>query len=157
MTPKDSSVTSAGSQTLSTGDIEKIQCLYNCDGTKPGTCGGHISGESGVLESSGELPFTSSGNNIKSCKWLLVATSGDAIELSFENFNVDCSSGKVTVYDGMDDADNRPVAPILGTFCSPDSSPSLITSTSKYLYIVFENSADSNSFKANWKAVSGDY
>ena len=80
-----------GSDTLSAGDIEKINCLYGCEGT----CGGHISGEEGVLQSSGSIPFTTSGTNKKVCKWLLSASSGDAIELSFENFNVDCGTGQV--------------------------------------------------------------
>ena len=154
MTPKDPAISSAGSDTLSAGDIEKIQCLYNCEGTSSGTCGGHQSGEVGVLQSSGSLPFTSSGTQQKVCKWLLAATSGDAIELSFESFNVDCSSGSVSVYDGRDDTDHRPLPALLGRFCSPDNLPSLITSSSKYLYVVYENSADDNNFKANWAAVT---
>ena len=89
ITPKDPSVSSVGSESLSAGDIEKINCLYSCDGTGQGTCGGHVSGASGVLQSS------SSGKKI--CKWLLAANTGDAIELSLQDFNVDCSKGKVTV------------------------------------------------------------
>ena len=78
MNPTDSSVTSVGSQTLSSLDISKLQCLYNCDGTSTGTCGGHISGDSGVLESSA----------VNTCKWLLAVADGFAIEISFESFDV---------------------------------------------------------------------
>ena len=78
MNPTDGSVTSVGSQTLSSLDISKLQCLYNCDGTSTGTCGGHISGDSGVVESSGD----------KTCKWLLAVPDGFAIEISFESFDV---------------------------------------------------------------------
>ena len=85
MNPTDSSVTSVGSQTLSSLDISKLQCLYNCDGTSSGTCGGHVSGDSGVVESSGA----------KTCKWLLAVPDGFAIEMSFESFDV---SVTVSVY-----------------------------------------------------------
>ena len=85
MNPTDSSVTSVGSQTLSSLDISKLQCLYNCDGTSSGTCGGHVSGDSGVVESSGA----------KTCKWLLAVADGFAIEMSFESFDV---SVTVSVY-----------------------------------------------------------
>ena len=78
MNPTDGSVTSVGSQTLSSLDISKLQCLYNCDGTNTGTCGGHISGDSGVVESSSD----------KTCKWLLAVEDGYAIETSFESFDV---------------------------------------------------------------------
>ena len=78
MNPIDSSVTSVGSQTLSSLDISKLQCLYNCDGTSTGTCGGHYSGDNGVVESSGA----------KTCKWLLAVPDGFAIEISFESFDV---------------------------------------------------------------------
>ena len=44
MSPVDTSITSAGNTELSPLDIEKINCLYNCDGTNIGTCGGHQMG-----------------------------------------------------------------------------------------------------------------
>ena len=109
-----------------------------------------------MLQSSGSIPFTSSGSQKKVCKWLLAATSGDAIELSFESFNVDCSTGSVSVYDGRDDAGQRPLPALLGRFCSPDNLPSIVTSSSQYLYIVYENSAADNNFKATWGAVTGE-
>ena len=78
MNPTDGSITSVGSQTLSSLDISKLQCLYNCDGTQPGSCGGHVSGDDGVLESQED----------NTCKWLLAVEDGYAIEMSFESFNV---------------------------------------------------------------------
>ena len=159
MTPKDPSVTSAGNDVLSPGDIVKLQCLYNCDGTSQGTCGGHFLGDSGVVESSGPITFTSSGTGKKVCKWLLSATSGDAIQISYQSFNVMCGKGELKVYDGQDDTDYRPLPSLLtSTLCSPDTdpvSPGVITSTSKYVYIVFETEDDSNNFKLDWKAVDG--
>ena len=45
MTPVDTSVTFTGNSVLSALDIAKMECLYYCDGTNPGTCGGHKYGE----------------------------------------------------------------------------------------------------------------
>ena len=78
MNPTDSSVTSTGNSELSSLDISKLQCLYNCDGTSSGTCGGHYSGDSGVVESSGA----------QTCKWLLAVPDDFAIQISFESFDV---------------------------------------------------------------------
>ena len=47
MTPVDTSVTFTGNSVLSALDIAKMECLYYCDGTNPGTCGGHKYGEDG--------------------------------------------------------------------------------------------------------------
>ena len=44
MTPVDTSVTFTGNSVLSALDIAKMECLYYCDGTNPGTCGGHKQG-----------------------------------------------------------------------------------------------------------------
>ena len=158
MTPKDPSVTSAGNEVLSPGDIVKLQCLYNCDGTNPGTCGGHISGDSGVVESSGPITFTSSGTGKKICKWLISATSGEAIQLTYQSFNVLCGKGELRLHDGQDDTDGRPFPSLLTyTLCTPETapfSPGIITTTSKYLYITFETEDDSNNFKLAWKAVT---
>ena len=45
MNPTDTSVTSTGNSVLSALDIQKIQCLYFCDGTNHATCGGHKFGK----------------------------------------------------------------------------------------------------------------
>ena len=64
-----------------------------------------------------------------------------------------CGKGEVRVYDGMDDADNRPLPSLLtSTVCG--SSPGVVTTTSRYLYVIFETEDDSNNFKLAWKAVS---
>ena len=78
MNPTDGTVTSVGSQTLSSLDISKLQCLYHCDGTSQGTCGGHITGNSGVLETSG----------VKTCKSLIAVPDGFAVEIGFDSFDV---------------------------------------------------------------------
>merc|ERR1712038_1290619 len=139
MNPTDGSVTSVGSQTLSSLDISKLQCLYNCDGTSAGTCGGHYSGDTGVVESSGD----------KTCKWLLAVPDGFAIEISFESFDIaDCSTGSVKVYNGKDDT-----AALMGTYCY-STVPTVLTSGDKNLYIVYTSTGASNTFKATWKKVT---
>ena len=81
MSPKDTTVTQAGTgnSVLSPLDIEKLQCLYNCNGTQPGTCGGHHH-----REDRGELE--SSGNN--TCNWHLRVGDGYGIRLTIESFRV---------------------------------------------------------------------
>ena len=158
MNPTDSSVTSVGSQTLSSLDISKLQCLYNCDGR----CGGHVTGDLGTLQSQAD----------NSCKWLLAVSDGHAIEISFESFDVsylaaahtnvipycnscqidDCSTGHVKVYDGADDT-----ATLKGTFCG-NTAPSIFTSSDKNLYVVYTNTDTSSAgFKASWKKVTSKH
>ena len=79
MSPKDTTVTQTGNSVLSPLDIEKLQCLYNCNGTRPGTCGGHHH-----REDRGELE--SSGNN--TCKWHLRVDDGYGIRLTIKSFRV---------------------------------------------------------------------
>ena len=79
MTPKNKTVTSAGNFVLSRLDIEKLQCLYNCNGTRPGTCGGHHHrGDRGELESRGN----------KTCEWQLRVRDGYGIRLTIQSFRV---------------------------------------------------------------------
>ena len=49
MTPVDTSVTFTGNSVLSALDIAKMECLYYCDGTNPGTCGGHKYGKLDII------------------------------------------------------------------------------------------------------------
>ena len=45
----DTSVTFTGNSVLSALDIAKMECLYYCDGTNPGTCGGHKYGKVDII------------------------------------------------------------------------------------------------------------
>ena len=44
----NSAILSTFSQVLSDLDIAKMECLYYCDGTNPGTCGGHKYGKDDI-------------------------------------------------------------------------------------------------------------
>ena len=46
--PRDPSVTSVGNSQLSPLDIQKMRCLYNCNGTETSGCGGHHYGHPGI-------------------------------------------------------------------------------------------------------------
>jgi len=139
MTPVDTSVTFTGNSVLSALDIAKMECLYYCDGTNPGTCGGHKYGDSGVIESSG----LSRGGG---CKWLLRVDDGYGIKLSIESFSIACASGSLMVYDGPDDSGT-------GTNYCDSSVPSLIQSADSSLYIVYTSTDAGNSFKGAWEKV----
>ena len=61
----------------------------------------------------------------------------------------DCNTGSVKVYDGIDFS-----ASLHGIFCG-SNIPSVFTSSSKNLYIVYTNTdAFSAGFKAAWKKVT---
>merc|ERR1719378_351809 len=138
MIPTDTSITSTGNTVLSALDIQKIQCLYYCDGTNNGTCGGHLYGESGVIESEGA----------KTCKWLLRVDDGYAIKLSFESFGVQCADGSFKIYDGDDTTGTE------STYCmNSDPAPGVIMSSDSTLYIVYSTTGPTNGFKATWEKV----
>ena len=76
----DQSVTEVGNDVLSDMDVQKVQCLYQCDG-----CGGHQFGDSGILDTSGE-------SSPDSCKWLLRTEQGFGIRLTLDEFEVNISN-----------------------------------------------------------------
>jgi len=85
------------------------------------------------------------------CKWLIAVEDGFAIELKFEMFNIDCSTGYLIVYDGQDGADGlAPLGTILGTFCDSSTIPTVLSSTGSHLYIEYKSTDGNNNFKATW-------
>merc|ERR1712088_789820 len=135
VTPKDSSITSAGNTELSAGDIKKLQCMYNCDGTTYNGCGGHVYGDSGTLDALDD----------DKCQWMIRVEDGYAIEISVITFDVDCGN-KLEMYEGSDASGGE-----IGKYCN-DNTPGLITSQTSSIYINWNNPA-SNKFKATWKKV----
>merc|ERR1719225_2112062 len=135
VTPKDSSITEAGNTELSAGDIKKLQCMYNCDGTTYNGCGGHVYGDSGTLDALDD----------DKCQWMIRVEDGYAIEISVITFDVDCGN-KLEMYEGSDASGGE-----IGKYCN-GNTPGLITSQTSSIYINWNNPA-SNKFKATWKKV----
>ena len=78
MTPTDSSVTSLGNSELSSLDIEKLQCMYDCNVQTASNCGGHFYATSGTL----------SGSCCCGGDWLLRTETGRGIVIDFSEFSV---------------------------------------------------------------------
>ena len=78
MTAKDPTVTTLGNTELSSLDIGKLQCMYDCDGTSFSQCGGHFYGSSGNM----------SGSCCCGGEWVLRTEVGKGIVMSFSSFNV---------------------------------------------------------------------
>merc|ERR1712013_116260 len=135
VTPKDSSITEAGNTQLSAGDIKKLQCMYNCDGTTYNGCGGHVYGDEGTLDALDD----------DKCQWMIRVEDGFAVEISVITFDVDCSN-KLEMYEGSDSTGGE-----IGKFCN-DNTPGLLTSQTSSVYINWNNPG-SNKFKATWKKV----
>ena len=70
MTPLDTTILAAGNTELSAGDVKKLQCMYNCDGTEYNGCGGHVFGESGTIDALDD----------SLCQWYIRVEDGFAIE-----------------------------------------------------------------------------
>merc|ERR1719505_441681 len=115
VTPKDSSITEAGNTQLSTGDIKKLQCMYNCDGTTYNGCGGHVYGDEGTLDALDD----------DKCQWMIRVEDGFAVEISVITFDVDCSN-KLEMYEGSDSTGGE-----IGKFCN-DNTPGLLTSPTSW-------------------------
>ena len=64
--PTDTSVTAAGNTELSSLDKQKLQCMYNCDGTANSNCGGHLTGDGGTLDALDDA----------ACNWLIRVEDG---------------------------------------------------------------------------------
>merc|ERR1712128_280378 len=125
MTAKDGSVTALGNTELSELDKQKLQCLYQCDGTAHSNCGGHFFAESGTFMSDGTA----------GCQWLVRAPVGKGIILDFSTIpaGVSCADFTIEVRKGVaNKADGD--GPLFGSYCST-SSPLVIATRSAGLNI----------------------
>merc|ERR1712128_138086 len=125
MTAKDGSMTTLGNTELSELDKQKLQCLYQCDGTAHSNCGGHFFAESGTFMSDGTA----------GCQWLVRAPVGKGIILDFSTIpaGVSCADFTIEVRKGVaNKADGD--GPLFGSYCST-SSPLVIATRSAGLNI----------------------
>ena len=66
--------------------------------------------------------------------------------ITHECYQIDCATGSLTVFDGPDDSGTGI------TYCDSDV-PSIIQSSTSYLYIVYTSTDSGNSFKGTWEKV----
>ncbi|KAJ8725267.1 hypothetical protein PYW07_016225 [Mythimna separata] len=111
-------------------------------------------GDSGVIKSPG-YPFSYPENKV--CVYILKTAPGKAIELTFQDFDIednryfDCRYDSVEVRDGHDQN-----ATLLGRFCGGAAhTPPVQTSTLNYMYIKFTSdlSISGTGFYANYTTI----
>merc|ERR1719312_693204 len=114
MTAKQSGAPALGNSELSDLDKQKLQCMYQCDGTSHSNCGGHFYAESGTFSSDGTT----------GCEWLLRAPVGKGIILDFGSIpsGVSCSDVTIEVRKGTENKDDAS-GPLFGSYCSTSGSP----------------------------------
>uniref|UniRef100_A0A8B9N9X7 Cubilin n=1 Tax=Accipiter nisus TaxID=211598 RepID=A0A8B9N9X7_9AVES len=114
-------------------------------------CGGIQSGERGVISSPN---YPEPYSNLNRCSWLLEASEGETITLTFTAFHVEnhslCKWDSVTILNG-----GSPGSPVIGKYCG-NTSPGTIRSGSSKLVIIFnsDHSIQGGGFYATWTAES---
>lgn len=118
-------------------------------------CEKTIEGDSGVINSPG-YPFRYPENKV--CVYLITTSPGKAIQLTFQDFNIEdnryyeCRYDNVEIRDGHDQN-----ATLLGRYCGgPEHTPPVQTSTHNYMYIRFTSdiSISGTGFYANFTTIN---
>jgi len=116
-------------------------------------CGMTYHGPSGSFES---VNYPGDYNNSLQCRQTFQVEDGAAVELTFENFDVEysnvCLYDKVEIYDGQDDQ-----SPLLAVFCGSEL-PMPVRSTGRHLslYLVSDNSITGSGFNGTYRSVDID-
>ncbi|CAB1340813.1 unnamed protein product [Coregonus sp. 'balchen'] len=116
------------------------------DGTQTG-CGGTLTTSSGGFSSPNyPLPYHTNAE----CYWLIKASAGSLITLSFGNFDLEsstsCTYDYLALYNGPNDQ-----APLIGSYCG-NTPPPANTTTSSSLHVVFrtDSSIAMTGFQMLW-------
>ncbi|XP_070559274.1 mannan-binding lectin serine protease 1-like [Ptychodera flava] len=119
------------------GDLYRI----NDDEDDDDSCGGTRS----VRELPGQITtpnYPDAYPDNEDCNWLLVATPGDHVTITFDDFDVeqedDCQYDNVMIFDGPDKSFD-----LIGSFCG-NTIPEDIVSTNRHLYITFHSDLSEN-------------
>lgn len=111
-------------------------------------------GDSGVIKSPG-YPFEYPQN--KFCKYIISTTPGKAIQLIFQDFDIEDNNHYNCQYDHVEIRDGADAnATLLGRYCGGmQHIPPLHTSTHNYMYIVFRSdmSVSGAGFYANYTTI----
>lgn len=103
---------------------------------KEGSCTYHITSSSGEIESPN---WPDSYPSKKDCAWLLTATPGHRITLSFVEFEIEphqeCAYDHIAIYDGV-----TTDSPTLGRFCGSKVPHPLMSSVNR-MYMTFKSDA----------------
>ncbi|CAG5044806.1 unnamed protein product [Parnassius apollo] len=117
-------------------------------------CHKTLYGASGVIKSPG-YPFSYPENRV--CEYIISTTPGKAIQLSFQDFDIENNRYSNCQYDNVEIRDGPDVnSTLLGTFCGgSEHIPPIQTSTFNYMYIRFKSdmSVSGTGFYANYTTI----
>ncbi|CAB1321255.1 unnamed protein product, partial [Coregonus sp. 'balchen'] len=103
-------------------------------------CGGHYSAPSGVILSPGWPGYY---KDSLSCEWVIEATPGRSVKISFDRFQTELSYDFLEVHDGP-----NLLSPLIGSF-NGTQAPQFLFSSSNFIYLLFitDNSRSNSGFK----------
>eukprot|EP00063_Salmo_salar_P082922 XP_014057757.1 PREDICTED: CUB and sushi domain-containing protein 3-like [Salmo salar] len=103
-------------------------------------CGGHYSAPSGVILSPGWPGYY---KDSLSCEWVIEATPGRSVKISFDRFQTELSYDFLEVHDGP-----NLLSPLIGSF-NGTQVPQFLFSSSNFIYLLFttDNSRSNSGFK----------
>ncbi|XP_026748193.2 cubilin [Galleria mellonella] len=117
-------------------------------------CQYSITGDSGVIKSPG-YPFNYPGNKV--CEYIIETIPGKAIQLTFQDFDIEDNRYYNCQYDNIEIRDGPNMnSTLLGIFCgSADHTPPTQTSTHNFLYLKFTSdiSISGTGFYANYTTI----
>uniref|UniRef100_H2Z662 CUB domain-containing protein n=1 Tax=Ciona savignyi TaxID=51511 RepID=H2Z662_CIOSA len=120
-------------------------------------CGGRLTSDAGTFHTP-HYPHEYDTNTM--CKWVIEVPVGRVVELKFSNFDIDadyepekCPMDRVQVHDG-----ETTNSPSLGGVLCGQETPDAITSTGRFMTVLFQSRDDSIGgvgFQAAYKALPG--
>uniref|UniRef100_A0A674D7B9 CUB and Sushi multiple domains 3 n=1 Tax=Salmo trutta TaxID=8032 RepID=A0A674D7B9_SALTR len=112
-------------------------------------CGGHYSAPSGVILSPGWPGYY---KDSLSCEWVIEATPGRSVKISFDRFQTELSYDFLEVHDGP-----NLLSPLIGSF-NGTQVPQFLFSSSNFIYLLFttDNSRSNSGFKIFYEIVTLD-
>ncbi|CAK1578705.1 unnamed protein product [Parnassius mnemosyne] len=117
-------------------------------------CHKTLYGDSGVIKSPG-YPFRYPENRV--CEYIISTTPGKAIQLTFQDFDIESNRYSNCQYDNVEIRDGPDInSTLLGTFCGgSEHIPPVQTSTFNYMYIRFKSdmSVSGTGFYANYTTI----
>ncbi|CAK1578706.1 unnamed protein product [Parnassius mnemosyne] len=117
-------------------------------------CHKTLYGDSGVIKSPG-YPFSYPENRV--CEYIISTTPGKAIQLTFQDFDIESNRYSNCQYDNVEIRDGPDInSTLLGTFCGgSEHIPPVQTSTFNYMYIRFKSdmSVSGTGFYANYTTI----
>uniref|UniRef100_A0A8C7GCM9 CUB and Sushi multiple domains 3 n=1 Tax=Oncorhynchus kisutch TaxID=8019 RepID=A0A8C7GCM9_ONCKI len=112
-------------------------------------CGGHYSALSGVILSPGWPGYY---KDSLSCEWVIEATPGRSVKISFDRFQTELSYDFLELHDGP-----NLLSPLIGSF-NGTQVPQFLFSSSNFIYLLFttDNSRSNSGFKIFYEIVTLD-